>query len=907
MKKILSLAVFFGMLFPALAGTQYIYVEDWGSTNSGSSLNGSGNLGVVGWLSLPTVQTAGPYIGIYPASGATDPASGAALPNNTSFFTGFPNGSTPGMIYATDASGHGTGGDSAFADINPTLYSNLTLSVELYDQHTGDTNYFAVEIGSQWYVATSFQLPYNTSLGYPNFTNVSLVYTNSANVWNTLTLNSTSVTIGGVATPNLTSTITGVGIVALPSANGLNYNLFTVTAGSVSVPPTPAKITAVAVTPQYSYVGGGASFTVHAAGTPPLTYIWETNGVPIGTDPRFLGTNSNYLTIENLAASDNSPGVLYSVIVTNVAGAATNSGLSLIVSNVAPSQLFAEGFEYVGPLGSGNLALSTVGWVGSASANASFGIFQDGGAGGIGDVFAYSLTAATNVYYTTDTNDTGFSGLAFTDINPASYPAITFQAGFVPGNGFGQVSGAISVYWAVAMNGTWYCSAQPQSIDLSSLSPFKNYQYGFNPAVTNWNNLTITGTGAVIGSQAASPLSGNITGAGLVIAHNISNGSDMNFQNFQIVTNQAMGIIPQIGTNVPLSITIASGGGASFGVATVQGTPPFTYGWTTNGAPVYNGNGVSGATSPTLTLANLNSGDDGMVIIAYVTNSAGSDYSQSTLSYITTLNVTNPAVGVIYDEAFPFVGPVAGNYPISSVGWVEAAPSAPNALYEVTPLTTQGAVFAFLGSAGTTVYYTTTASDTNQAGLPFPNVNLAGYKNMSFSVDIAPTFAATNVTAYLAVQINSTNWYVSASALPVANSADSSTFSTYTAAFNPTAANWKNLTVTSAGGIIGTAATGNLGGIMTGAGLVFVTARTGGTFNFANFVITGTGVGGINAGPSVNGSASLTWVGNPAVKLQSNTNLQNSSSWQDVPNTYGLYSLPVSTAGPKKFFRLTSP
>ena len=104
---------------------------------------------------------------------------------------------------------------------------------------------------------------------------------------------------------------------------------------------------------------------------------------------------------------------------------------------------------------------------------------------------------------------------------PPIIPAVTFQAGFVPGNAAGQVPGAVSVYWAVEMNGTWYSSAQPHSDSLAALSPYLTYQYGFNPATTNWNNLTITGTNAIIGSQASSPLTGNITGAGLVVAHNV--------------------------------------------------------------------------------------------------------------------------------------------------------------------------------------------------------------------------------------------------------------------------------------------------------------------------------------------------------------------------------------------------
>jgi hypothetical protein len=48
-------------------------------------------------------------------------------------------------------------------------------------------------------------------------------------------------------------------------------------------------------------------------------------------------------------------------------------------------------------------------------------------------------------------------------------------------------------------------------------------------------------------------------------------------------------------------------------------------------------------------------------------------------------------------------------------------------------------------------------------------------------------------------------------------------------------------------------------------------------------------------------------VGNPAVELQSSTNLLNRSGWQNVPNTYGLYSLPVTTTGHQQYFRLKTP
>ncbi len=903
MKKILLIAVVGSALLSAVpfASAVTVYTENWGTGNSG--VTGNGNINTVGWTAIAASQTAGPYVGIYTATGASDPTLGLALPPNTVYFTAFQSTNRAGMLYTTDTSGAGAGGNSSFSDINPTLYTNLTFNIEVRGAAT-DTNYFAVLVGGQWYVATSYQFPNQGNLGYPQFTNDALIYTNPANVWQTLTINgTTNVTIGAVASPNLTSPITGIGIVELPTSGGFNYNELVINQGPGDFPQTAPTNTAAAVSPQYVYVGGGASFLSTFAG-PLLVYQWQTNGVNI-SGGRYLGTSGNTLTITNCNLND--AGSFYTLVVTNKFGGATNSGLQLIVSNVPPGLLYAETFPYVGP--NGNLPITGPGWVSAAPGSTVVGIYPAGG--GLGDVFSYSPSATTNAYYTTDTNDTGLSGLPFVDINPSSYPYVSFQAGFVPGNAAGQVSGAISVYWAVKMTSGWYCSAQPALIDLSSLNNYQTYQYGFDPAATNWNNLAITSTGAIIGSQASSALSGNIIGAGLVIAHNTGTGSDMNFQNFEIITNQAVGTPPSIGLNYPLAVTVAAGGGASFGVS-AAGSPPFTYSWTTNGVFVSNGGRISGANTATLTISDLTANDNGLQIVAYVTNAAGGDNSAAIFG-ATTLTVTNPSVGLVYSEGFPFVGPVAGNYPISSIGWVEAVPGTPNALYQVgtaqTSAASQGAAFAYLGTPGTTVYYATTASDTNQSGLPFPNIALAAYPNLSISADIAPNSAsATNVAAYVAVQLNGANWYISANPLLGPNAASNSVFSTYTMNFNPAAANWNNLTVTSSGGLIGSAAAGNLSGVMTGAGLVFVTVGSGGTFNFDNFQIADLGVvGGINAGPLTGGNLNLSWVGNPAVKLQSSTNLSSSLNWQDVPGTYGLYSLPVPATGSRTFFRLKTP
>jgi hypothetical protein len=82
-----------------------------------------------------------------------------------------------------------------------------------------------------------------------------------------------------------------------------------------------------------------------------------------------LGTGNNTLTITNINANDAL--VTYSVIVTNAAGSATNSGLTLNVSPVPAGVLYEEDFPYEGP--NGNLPITGVGWANAAPAGA-FGI-----------------------------------------------------------------------------------------------------------------------------------------------------------------------------------------------------------------------------------------------------------------------------------------------------------------------------------------------------------------------------------------------------------------------------------------------------------------------------------------------------------------------------------------------------
>ncbi len=80
---------------------------------------------------------------------------------------------------------------------------------------------------------------------------------------------------------------------------------------------------------QSTRVGQSASFTVHAAGTSPLSYRWEMNGSAIG------GANGASYTLPAATAPDNN--AAFTVTVANTAGSTTSSPAILTVGPRAPA------------------------------------------------------------------------------------------------------------------------------------------------------------------------------------------------------------------------------------------------------------------------------------------------------------------------------------------------------------------------------------------------------------------------------------------------------------------------------------------------------------------------------------------------------------------------------------------
>jgi arabinogalactan endo-1,4-beta-galactosidase len=258
---------------------------------------------------------------------------------------------------------------------------------------------------------------------------------------------------------------------------------------------------------------------------------------------------------------------------------------------------------------------------------------------------------------------------------------------------------------------------------------------------------------------------------------------------------------------------------------------------------------------------------------------------------------------LLYQETFPYPG-LSGDFPVSTVGWANDVPNIPGRLYQNSG--GDGAVFAYQNAAATTAFYTSVVlSATN--GAAFPIINPALNSGITFFADIEPYLTPANVTARFAVQMNGADWFVSANTLPVP--AVVGPFATYYNVFNPAASRWDSLSVsgngTGLGATIGSAASGNLTGDITGAGLVFTHTGAGGTFNFDNFVITATNAGNLAVGSISNGAVSLSWPAALNADLQTATNL-NGMAWNSSLGTAGQGSARMPMNAASAFFRLSA-
>lgn len=346
--------------------------------------------------------------------------------------------------------------------------------------------------------------------------------------------------------------------------------------------------------------GATVSFTASASGNPAPTYQWRKNGVAVADGGNVSGATSATLALTNVTAAD---AATYTVAASNVAGTAISSGVSLVVSAPlsAPKVISA-------PVSQTVTEGMTVTFTAEISANptptyrwkkSGVSVFDGGNVSGattnkltirnvtLEQAGSYGLYAVNNVGRV-------MSSYATLTVNAlAIAPAITTQ----------PVSQSVLEGATVTLTSA------------ASGSPAPSYQwYKDGVPLLNGGNITGATTGSLVIGVAALADAGRYH----LVATN-SAGAATSSAATVGVTKPA--VAPAI-TMQPVAQTATEGTTVRF-TAGASGYPAPTYRWRKNGVALVDGGNVSGATSATLTIANV-SASDAAVYSFVASNVAGS-------------------------------------------------------------------------------------------------------------------------------------------------------------------------------------------------------------------------------------------------------------------------------------------
>jgi hypothetical protein len=297
----------------------------------------------------------------------------------------------------------------------------------------------------------------------------------------------------------------------------------------------------------------------------------------------------------------------------------------------------------------------------------------------------------------------------------------------------------------------------------------------------------------------------------------------------------------------PVSQTAPPAGNVSFTVSALDATG---YRWQAGapGSGVYtnllNAGQFSGVTTTTLTISSVNTNNN-LDIVVVVSNGSGS---------VTSAPPANLTVaGIIYSESFNM--PTSADQSVNHVGWMnDVTGSYFNRIFSNNHGVTfpRCAVFSYNSAGATEAFYGTTATITGGPypaspnpvtnRMAFPGINLSAAQNVSFTVAMNTPSASTSQSGFICVQLNFGSWYVSTNGMQATGG---SAFVTNSTKFNPAMSAWKQLTVSGTGSdsvnlvpVVGSAATNDLTGYITGVGLV-VTHIGGTTLQFDNYTVLG--------------------------------------------------------------------
>jgi hypothetical protein len=318
----------------------------------------------------------------------------------------------------------------------------------------------------------------------------------------------------------------------------------------------------------------------------------------------------------------------YSLIVTNTAGSVTST--SAVLTIIVPPAITTQ------PLSATNVMGTTAGFSVAASGTAPVYQWQMNGvnlanAGRVSGALSPALTIS-NV----QTNDAG------------NYSVIVSNAA-------GNLTSTSAVL-TVTLPPT--ILTQPLSVTnvMATTASFGVTASGTAPLIYQWrlNGVNLTNVGRVSGvtspTLTLSSLQAGDAGNYSVIVSNTAGSVASSNAALTVVT-------PPVITAQPLSATNLAGTTASFGVTASSSVPP-TYQWRLNGVNLTNAGRVSGVTSATLTIINVQTTDVGNYSVI-VSNTAGATTStNAALSVNTTAAtyVTAKTLGTLRDNFSGYVG-----------------------------------------------------------------------------------------------------------------------------------------------------------------------------------------------------------------------------------------------------------
>jgi hypothetical protein len=505
--------------------------------------------------------------------------------------------------------------------------------------------------------------------------------------------NNVNVGNGGIVSGATTSTLTLTGV--NPSW-ALNYRVIVSNAAG-SVTSSPAATLTVNVPPsittqpssQSVYLGQNASFSVVASGTAPLTYQWKANSgtgyTNVVNGGPISGATSSTLTITGVTTNW---ALAYEVVVANSVGSVTSSPATLTISSVSSTLVdvqfngaynFATSTAVAGPVQSGAAVLGTSGDQWNVE---SFPYYSS------------PTTVFNAVALNTSTGST--SGLTLTVTQPGN-PVYT---GTYPGSSYGAVDAGTSNLMSSVLE-TFNYSTYPGYINFSigGLSAYTNYSFNLVVyAGTHFpqaETISVTG-GATGGNTGNGLLTTSISrqlSAGSGVAYNVYGGTltggNLTFQVAGGTQNGTLGVngfqlllapnLPPLITANPVAQSVYPGQNVTISATALGAT---SYQWQAGpvGGPytnLVNGGQISGATTSTLTIANVSSNWAlAYQLVAY--NSVGSAASAPA-----TLTVLPPLYS--WGSVVAFNGLTAGqiltNPPGTVVGAVAFGNAAPTVVY----------------------------------------------------------------------------------------------------------------------------------------------------------------------------------------------------------------------------------